>query len=86
MPIGPSVHQEWQEFAVSCDCEDDDHPKEDCRVHALIKACQRYCELVDAEWYKIADWYHPDTKPRRPIAGAELYDKLLADQAKANRQ
>jgi hypothetical protein len=85
MPIGPSVHQEWQEFAASCDCEDDDHPKDDCRVHALIKSCERYCELVDAEWYKIADWYHPDTKPRRPITGAELYDKLLADQARANR-
>lgn len=83
MPIGPSVHQEWQDFAASCQCEDDDHPSDDCRVHALIKACDRYCQLVDGEWYKIADWYHPDTKPRRPIAGADLYDKLLADQARA---
>jgi hypothetical protein len=80
MPIGPSVHQEWQEFAASCRCEDNEHPKDDCRVHALIRACERYCQLVDEEWYKIADWYHEGTKPRRPISGAELYDKLLEDQ------
>jgi hypothetical protein len=30
---------------------------------------------------KIADWNHPDAKPRRPIAGNELHDKLLADWA-----
>jgi hypothetical protein len=80
MPIGTSVHQEWQEFVASCQCEDDEHPRDDCRVHAMIRASQRYCVLVDEEWYKIADWYHPDTKPRRPISGAELYDKLLRDQ------
>jgi hypothetical protein len=80
MPIGPSVHQEWQEFVATCRCENDEHPRDDCRVHAMIQACQRYCVLVDEEWYKIADWYHSDTKPRRPITGAELYDKLLTDQ------
>ena len=83
VPDRPSVHQEWQEFAASCQCQDDEHPREDCRVHALIRACERYCQLVDGEWYKIADWYHPDTKPRRPISGTALYDKLLADQARA---
>jgi len=83
MPIGPSVHQEWQEFAAACACEDDEHPSEDCRVHALIKACERYCQLVDEEWYKIADWYKPGTKPRRPVDGTALYDKLLADQRRA---
>lgn len=86
MPIGPSVHEEWQEFVASCPCEDDEHPREDCRVHAMIQASQRYCVLVDEEWYKIADWYHPDTKPRRPITGAELYDRLLADQKKAREK
>ena len=85
MPIGPSVHQEWQEFVAACQCENDEHPHEDCRVHAMIQASQRYCQLVDEEWYKIADWYHPDTKPRRPITGAELYDKLLEDQARARK-
>jgi hypothetical protein len=81
--IGPSVHQEWQAFAASCHCENDDHPNSECRVHAMIKACQRYCELVDQEWYKIADWYHPNSKPRRPVSGADLYDKLLEDQRRA---
>jgi hypothetical protein len=83
MPIGPSVHQEWQQFAATCRCEDDEHPRDECRVHSIIKACERYCQLVDDEWYKIADWYHPDTKPRRPITGTELYDKLLADQMRS---
>ncbi len=81
-PIGPSVHEDWQEFVASCRCPEEDHPRADCRVHALVTACERYCQLIDAEWYKIADWYHPHTRPRRPIAGADLYDKLLADQAR----
>jgi hypothetical protein len=80
--IGPGVLQEWLEFAASCQCQDPEHPQDDCRVHCLIKACESYCRLVDEEWYKIADWYHPDSKPRRPTTGAELYDKLLADQAR----
>jgi hypothetical protein len=83
MPIGPSVHAEWQEFAASCECEDDEQPRRDCRVHAVINACQIYCELVDGEWYKIADWYHEGTRPKRPITGAGLYDKLLKDQETA---
>jgi hypothetical protein len=83
MPIGPTVHAEWQEFAASCQCADIEHSNEDCRVHAMITACERYCGFVDQEWYKIADWYHPDSKPRRPISGTELYDKLLKDQQKA---
>jgi hypothetical protein len=80
MPIGASVHQEWQDFAASCHCEDDEHPQDDCRVHTMIRACGRYCQLVDEEWYKIADWYHDGAKPRRPVNGADLYEKLLADQ------
>jgi hypothetical protein len=83
VPDRPNVHQDWQEFAATCRCQDDAHVQEDCRVHALLQACERYCRLVDEEWYKIADWYHPDTKPRRPISGTKLYDMLLADQAKA---
>lgn len=83
MPIGPGVHQEWQELAASCHCEDDKQPHDDCRVHAIVRACERYCQLIDEEWYKIADWYHPGTKPRRPISGTELYDRLLQDQARA---
>lgn len=70
---------------AACQCEDDEHPVADCRVHALIKACQSYCELVDAEWYKIADWYHPGSKPRKPIDGAQLYEQFLTDQARASR-
>jgi hypothetical protein len=85
MPIGPSVHEEWQLFAASCQCPSDDLSADDCRVHALIKAAERYCQLIDSEWYRVADWYHEGTKPRRPIAGAELYDKLLADQKRARQ-
>jgi hypothetical protein len=83
MPIGPGIHQEWQQFAASCHCQDDQHPRDDCRVHPLVKACERYCQLIDEEWYKIADWYHPGTKPRRPISGTALYDKLLANHVRA---
>lgn len=78
VPIGASVHREWQELGASSRCESDEKPPDKCRVHHIIKACERYCPFVDDEWYKIVDWYYPHTKPRRPIAGADLYDKLLS--------
>jgi hypothetical protein len=34
---GPEVDDQWLEFLRSCECEDDNHILENCRVHSLIR-------------------------------------------------
>lgn len=56
------------------------HPaiSSDCQVHQVIQACSDYCELVDREWLKIADWYHLNATQRRSVSGEGLYREWRA--------
>ena len=45
----------------------------ECQVHCVIEACGDYCDLIDQEWRKIADWYHLDEPIRRGRSPEELY-------------
>lgn len=71
---GSFIHEQWQEYVADCDCELDE-PKPGCQVHHTIAACTEYCALIDAEWLKIADWYHPGARPLRGINGHQLYEQ-----------
>lgn len=75
--IGSQTLLEWQEYVASCDCPDLDHGEERCQVHATIQACHEYCDLIEADWVKIADWYRPGSAPRRGITGAMLYRQIV---------
>lgn len=33
----------------------------DCQAHQLVEASARYCEVIEHEWLKVADWYHVPT-------------------------
>jgi hypothetical protein len=48
LPAGPDADQLWQQFIASCKCESDDQPAPSCQVHALIRACDRYNDAVQA--------------------------------------
>jgi hypothetical protein len=47
MPPGPDVDRGWQQFLSACNCKNDTRPSTKCRVHALIRECNRYSELVE---------------------------------------
>jgi hypothetical protein len=75
--IGQRIHAEWQEYVAGCMCPSIDGPVEGCQPHAAIAACKEYCELIDSEWLKIADWYRPGSRPARGVDPRELYDGRL---------
>jgi hypothetical protein len=87
---GESVLNDWQEYVASCQCEVDqtgellptepatnDDTEPACQVHATIAACKNYCELIDADWVKIADWYRPGSQPAGGVRQGELYEERV---------
>jgi len=86
---GVVVHERWQEWTATCSCawapestpDDDYFPTAknqpgisvDCAVHQVVDACGVYCELIDCDWAKIADWYQLDEELRKGIAAEKLY-------------
>lgn len=90
--FGRTTFQEWREWVLSCSCkwqesdndaiyfptpESDDGIAPGCEVHQVVLACNNYCDLIDREWRKIADWYHLDTPVSRFRTGGEgLYKKM----------
>lgn len=79
---GSQLHQKWQAYVAACGCPDPQQPQDGCQVHATIAACRDYCELIDAEWLKIADWYHPGSRPARGVMPDELYARQVAAATK----
>lgn len=85
--LGRQTHQEWLDWCATCSCtwdasavpEADYFPtaknqegiSTECQVHQVIGACGLYCDLIDKDWRKIADWYHLDDKAVSKGASAE---------------
>ncbi len=38
---------------------------EDCEVHIVMRHCERYMEVIDAEWNRIVEWF---TGPRASLS------------------
>lgn len=77
---GIKIHNQWQEMiregvGLSTEAE-----KNSSQAWLTIKACNDYCDLIEADWLKIADWYRPGSKPSRGITGKALYEEYLTKQ------
>lgn len=46
---------------------------EACSLHQVVEACSDYCEMIDVDWTKIADWYRIDHRPPRGVMGEDIY-------------
>ena len=89
--IGNRIHDEWQEWVATCHCtwdlttsfEQERFPtalhrpsiNEECQVHQVVAACETYCDLVENEWGRIADWYHLGSSPARGVSAERLYEE-----------
>jgi hypothetical protein len=87
--VGRATHHEWQEWVATCSCtwppgrtpETEYFPtsrshktiSDGCTVHRVVSACGRYCELVDQDWLKIADWYRLDDRMRAGVTADRMY-------------
>jgi hypothetical protein len=88
---GQARHQEWQDWLKTCTCTWTEPPDseleyfptrrhhdgiaDDCQVHRVIEACAVYCDVIDRDWRKIADWYHLDDQVRRGRSSEDLYNE-----------
>jgi hypothetical protein len=47
----------WRERVVECTCALE-KPRPECRLHGLIRACEYYIAVLDADWYRMIPWHH----------------------------
>lgn len=87
--LGERTRREWWDWVETCDCtwtpdttsENEYFPihsnhagiNEACQVHKVIESCGRYCELIDHDWRKIADWYRLNDEVRKGVSADRLY-------------
>jgi hypothetical protein len=46
----------WRAWLDACECEEQ-APSEECEVHIVLRHCQRYMDIIDAEWNRIVEWF-----------------------------
>jgi hypothetical protein len=89
--VGQAISTDWNTWVTGCKCRWDppsdtkqeyfptsahhEGIKESCRVHQVIATCGRYCDLVDQDWPRVADWYHFDEAVKRGMTGDNLYEQ-----------
>ena len=56
-PLGRLLIGRVSRWLDSCRCGPDPAPGR-CEIHELPADCQQFLELIDRDWYRIADWYH----------------------------
>ncbi|MFI5709007.1 hypothetical protein [Kribbella sp. NPDC051620] len=56
---------------------------ESCQLHAVVAACSLYCDLIEAEWGKIADWYHLSEARERGRSSADHYKSWRSSLARS---
>jgi hypothetical protein len=80
-PDGARINDLWQHMifeGVGLTTQDE---KARSQVWQTIQACRDYCDMVDADWLKIADWYRPGSSPGRDrVTGAKLYRRHLGEE------
>ena len=76
--LGEQIYTDWQQYVAACRCPDVDQAGPDCQVHAAITAAQEYCDLIDADWLRIADWYRLGARPPKPADDQRLYEMRIA--------
>jgi hypothetical protein len=46
--VGEKVYDQWREFLISCQCEDDDHVSDNCPVHTLIRIANESYRTIES--------------------------------------
>ena len=81
---GEDILADWHNWVFSCTCTNvetgdttPDDPIPACLPHRMIRACQTYCNLIDNDWLKIADWYRPDATNTHGTRQGQLYEEHI---------
>ncbi|SMQ71889.1 hypothetical protein [Agreia sp. VKM Ac-1783] len=76
---GVEIHDKWQ-YLVKKGVGLADADKAVSQVWMTIAACSRYCEIIENDWLKIADWYRPNARPDRGLSGKELFGLVTREE------
>ena len=82
---GLRIHDQWQDLVHQGAGLESDEAKVACQVWLTIAACHDYCNMIDADWLKIADWYRPGSVPKRGTSGKTLYEQHLLQQRRSKQ-
>ncbi|MCX2746257.1 hypothetical protein OOZ51_00320 [Arthrobacter sp. MI7-26] len=74
---GPGILERWVAWVRRCECADTVEGSEGCEVHETMRTARAYCETIDGDWVKIADWYRPGSTPGKGTNGRLLYKDRL---------
>ncbi|KAB1658165.1 hypothetical protein [Pseudoclavibacter sp. CFCC 11306] len=80
---GTMLRDKWRDYISEGIGRTSDSDKQTSQVWLTIDACHTYCDLIDNDWLKIADWYRPGSKPAHAVNGETLFDQLaqrISDQ------
>ncbi|MDV7102072.1 hypothetical protein R4227_18600 [Gordonia amicalis] len=76
---GERIHATWQEFVLKGYQQSESAEEGENQLLNAIRACDFYCEWVDRDWLKIADWYSPGSPPPRGISADQLFGSLVEE-------
>ncbi|WP_435084274.1 hypothetical protein [Gordonia hongkongensis] len=79
---GERIHATWQKFVLDGSEQAAAGETEKNQVVSTVTACDEYCEWVDADWLKIADWYALAGGSPRGISACDLYDRSIVPHSK----
>jgi hypothetical protein len=71
---GARILEHWRRRVLSCNCSSTIDSR--CRVHAMMRACETYTDLLDQEWYEVAPWYGRVPTQHGIVDAATLYRDL----------
>jgi hypothetical protein len=76
---GERIHATWQRFVKEGHAAVGTGTAQTDPLHSTVQACDDYCEWVDADWLKIADWYAPGLTPPRGVNPGSMYMEAARD-------
>ncbi len=70
---GRRLLDRWQERLLECRCDLDEPRPHECKVHAMMRACAFFEDVLDADWYRMVPW-HGEPPPNLTVVDvATLY-------------
>jgi hypothetical protein len=74
---GNDIDKNWQQMILEAALCTTEEQKAGSQAWLTIQACKDYCDLIDQDWVRIADWYRPGHAPKRGSIAKQLYDGLI---------
>jgi hypothetical protein len=76
---GKEMMTVWLDWAKSCSCTLEAPAPDKCEVHGWMNACDQFIQLIDEDWYRIADYYRTSESDIHGIDVRELWRPMSVE-------